>query len=304
MNVVGVGGGHGLSRALAALRLLDLEPTAVVTVADDGGSSGRLREAHGIVALGDMRMALLALAGDADLASVLAHRFAAGDLAGHALGNLLLLALLESADGGLVAALDRAGNLLRCHGRVLPSTTQPVQLRACVAGREVAGQVRVATAQGTVERVWLSPEAPAGCAEAVTAITAADVVVLGPGSLFTSVLATLAVPDIAAAVCKTHARVVYVANLLSQPGEAGEFDATSHVDALVRHVPGLHLDAVLMHDGPAPHGVGRPLGVQLRHDAVGEVVCADLAARGADGSVGATHDPQRLAAALGPLLRR
>jgi uncharacterized cofD-like protein len=136
----------------------------------------------------------------------------------------------------------------------------------------------------------------------VAAIAAADVVLLGPGSLFTSVLATLAVPGIAAAVCQTSARVVYVANLLTQPGETAEFDAAAHVDALVRHVPGLRLDAVLVHDGPAPGGSGRPLGVQLRHPAVAEVVCADVATRAADGSVTGTHDPRRLAAALEPLL--
>ena len=304
MTVVGVGGGHGLARALAALRLLGRHPTAVVTVADDGGSSGRLRDDHGIVALGDMRMALLALATDVDLAAVLGHRFSSGDLKGHALGNLLLLALLEAADGGLVAALDRAGALLRCQGRVLPATTEPVQLRACIEGHEVGGQVRVATAQGTVERVWLAPEAPAGCPDSVAAITAADVVLLGPGSLFTSILATLAVPDIAAAVCQTSARVVYVANLLTQPGETAEFDATAHVDALVRHVPGLRLDTVVVHDGPAPRGAGRAMGVALRHPAVGDVLCADVASRAADGTVIGTHDPQRLAAVLEPLLPR
>jgi uncharacterized cofD-like protein len=302
VNVVGLGGGHGLSRALAALRLLGECPTAVVTVADDGGSSGRLREEHGVVALGDMRMALHTLAEHPGLAPLVQHRFGAGDLKGHALGNLVLLALVEMCDGDLVAALDRAAGLLRCAGRVLPATTQAVQLHAQVGDREVGGQVRVATASEPVRRVWLEPASPDACEPAVEALEQADVVVLGPGSLFTSILATLLVPGIASAVTSGGARVIVIGNLLTQPGETSDFDAAAHVEALIAHVPDLRVDTVLLHDGPAVDGPGRPLGTRVRHPAVSRVVTADLALRGPDGQAVAVHDPQRLADALGPLL--
>lgn len=302
MNVVGLGGGHGLARALSALRLLGEKPTAVVTVADDGGSSGRLREDHGVVALGDLRMALYTLAQNPDLAPVFQHRFDAGDLKNHALGNLVLLALIEMNDGDLVAALVQAGTLLACAGRVLPTTTSAVQLRAQVGDHEVGGQVRVATADGPVRRVWLEPEAPEACAEAVEVIAAADVVVLGPGSLFTSVIATLLVPGIARAVTDGGPRVVAVANLLTQPGETSDFDITAHLDALVAHVPGLHIDTLLVHAGPQVQGAGRPIGAIESHPAVRTVVAADVALRSADGTVTGSHDPQRLADAMGPIL--
>lgn len=301
MNVVGIGGGHGLSRVLAALRGLGHRPTAVVTVADDGGSSGRLRHEHGVVALGDMRVALSTLAEHGDLADLVNHRFSGGDLDGHALGNLMLLALLDLCDGDLVAAVDRAAALLRCHGRVLPAATHPLQLRGWIGGREVGGQVSVATADEPVERVWVEPEVPA-CDDAVVAIKDAEVVVLGPGSLFTSVLAALVVPGVGEAVTASAARVVYVANLLTQPGETSELDAAGHVDALVRHVPGLELAAVVLHDGPTPHGAGRPIGTAVSHPAVERVVTADLALRSPAGTVTGMHDPDRLGRALQPLL--
>jgi uncharacterized cofD-like protein len=304
VNVVGVGGGHGLSRALAALRLLDVSPTAIVTVADDGGSSGRLREQHGVIALGDMRRALFTLARDAELATLVNHRFQQGELEGHALGNLILLGLLELCDGDVVTALDRAARLLDCAGRVLPCTVEPVQLRARIGGRDVAGQVRVATAAEPVERVWLAPAQPEACAEAVTALCESDLVVLGPGSLFTSIIAALLVPGIADALAESSATIVVVANLLTQPGETGEFDAKAHLDALIAHVPGIRLDAVVLHDGPQPLGPGRPLGTPVEHPAIGRIIAADLAARRDDGTVVGLHDPPRLAQALRPLLHR
>ena len=301
MNVVGIGGGHGLARALAAVQLLGERPTAVVTVADDGGSSGRLREEHGIVALGDMRMALYTLAHNAALAPVFQHRFGSGELKDHALGNLLLLALIEMHDGDLVAAVDAAADLLQCGGRVLPATTEAVQLCGTVHGHTVGGQVQVATA-GPVERVWLTPDAPEACAEAVDAITRADLVILGPGSLFTSILATLLVPGIGAAVTRAQGHVLLVANLSTQPGETADFDTAAHIEALVSHVPRLRLDTVLLHDGPVVTGPGEPIATLDAHPLVGRIAGADLALRSPDGTVTGIHDPQRLAAAIGPLL--
>lgn len=302
MNVVGIGGGHGLARALAAVQLLGVRPTAVVTVADDGGSSGRLREEHGIVALGDMRMALHTLASNAALAPVFQHRFGSGELKEHALGNLLLLALIEMHDGDLVAALDAAAGLLQCGGRVLPATLEQVDLCGKVNGQTVGGQVQVATA-GPAERVWLTPDAPEACAEAVAAIAAADLVILGPGSLFTSILATLLVPGIGAAVAQAKGHVVLVANLSTQPGETADFDTAAHIEALIAHVPELRLDTVLLHDGPVVEGPGKAIAPLDSHPLAGRILSADLALRSADGTVTGIHDPQRLAAAMGPLLQ-
>jgi uncharacterized cofD-like protein len=301
-KVVVIGGGHGLSRALTALRRLDVEPTAVVTVADDGGSSGRLRRDLDIIAPGDLRMALLALAEEERLAAVLAHRFRRGELAGHALGNLLLVALAEQGDDDFVAALAEAGDLLRCTGRVYPATTAPVQLRATVAGRRVEGQASVAKASGRIEQVWLEPAAPPACEAALDAIDGADLVLLGPGSLFTSVIATLLVPGVAKAVAACTAPVVAVVNITTQPGETTGLSCAAHVDALLDHLQGRTLDAVLLHDGPAGVGEGDPVGADLAHPGVGRVVRADLLARDADGRPGSGHDPERLAVAVAGVL--
>lgn len=303
-QVVAIGGGHGLARALQALRRLDAATTAVVTVADDGGSSGRLRRELDIIAPGDLRMALLTLAGNRRLAAVLEHRFTRGQLSGHALGNLLLVALAEQADGDFLAALDAAAQLLDCAGRVWPSTTESVQLKAQVAGDQVEGQVQVATADGRIERIWLEPTAPSACRQALEAIGTADVVMLGPGSLFTSVIANLLVPGIAAAVASGPAPVVYVANILTQPGETRGLDAGGHVGALLGQVPGLVVDAVILHDGPTGVGGGDSLGTDLGECEVPLVVRADVAARGADGHVTSGHDPQRLAEAMTTLFGR
>lgn len=301
-RVVAVGGGHGLSRALAALRLHGVEPVALVTVADDGGSSGRLRRDLGIIALGDLRKALHTLARNRRLADVLEHRFHRGELEGHALGNLLLVALAERDGGDFLRALDEAGRLLDCAGRVLPSTPEPVQLRARVSGREVGGQVRVATAHGRVERLWLEPAAPPACPEAVAALREADAVVLGPGSLFTSVIATLLVPDLHAALRSSRARIVYLGNITTQPGETSGLDADAHVAALLQHLPGLHLDAVVLHDGPALAGDGEIIAPALSVPGVDRLVRRDVAARDTAGSPRWGHDPARLADALAEVL--
>jgi uncharacterized cofD-like protein len=304
VDVVAIGGGHGLARGLAACTLAGAEPTAVVTVADDGGSSGRLRRELGIVPPGDLRMALCTLARDTELAAAWAHRFEAGELAGHTLGNLSLIALAEQAGGDFVAALGRAARLLDCAGAALPPTTAQVQLAGLVDGEQVTGQVRIAQASGRVQRVWLEPADPPACAEAVAAIERSDVVVLGPGSLYTSVIPNLCVPEVAAALSRAEATVVYVANVLTQPGETGELDADGHVAALLEHCPGLFVDAVVAHDGPQASGQGHPIGLPTPGPGLGRVVRADVATRRADGSTGWGHDPQRLATALTQAARR
>lgn len=303
MRVAAVGGGHGLAQALRALVRLGLEPDAVVTVADDGGSTGRLRRDLGIIAPGDLRMALLALARNRPLADLLGHRFGRGELEGHALGNLALVALAEQHGADFLAALDAACHLLDCSGRVLPATTLPVHLGARVAGGEqVDGQARVTRSRGRVERVWLEPADPPACADAVAALERADVVVLGPGSLFTSVIATLLVPGLRDALLRSRAQVVYVGNITTQPGETAGLDARAHVDALVDHVGGLTLDRAILHDCDAAPGRSDVLDARLEHPAVRAVVRRDVAARDRDGRAGRAHDPERLAAALGEVV--
>jgi uncharacterized cofD-like protein len=256
LRAVALGGGHGLHATLSALRLLTDDVVAVVTVADDGGSSGRLRRELGVLPPGDLRMALSALAGDGAgerWAAVFQHRFrGTGALAGHAVGNLMLAGLVEVL-GNPVAALDEAGRLLGLRGRVLPMSTEPLDIEAEVSGlngqpevvRRIRGQVAVATTPGRVHRVRLLPERPSACEEAVEAVRDADLIVLGPGSWFTSVLPHLLVPALHGALTKAKGRRVVVLNLVPQPGETAGFSPEQHLDVLSRHAPGLSVDAVL-----------------------------------------------------------
>lgn len=296
VRAVAIGGGHGLHRSLTALRQVVDEVTAVVSVADDGGSSGRLRRDLGVVPPGDLRMALAALATDDGLARLLQYRFDRGELAGHSLGNLVLVALQDLADGDMVAALDRAGTLVGAHGRVLPCTRTPLTLHAEAAGGAVSGQVEIA---GTPRpnRVWLEPAAPAATPEALDAIEAADLLVLGPGSLFTSLIPNLLVPAIAGAVVSASAPLAMVANLREQPGETEGMDLPEHLAALREHVPDVAVDVLVAHDGAPPAGPGRALKADpAALPTVGRVVTADLL----DGHDG--HDPDKLATALAGLL--
>ncbi|MFP4148103.1 MAG: uridine diphosphate-N-acetylglucosamine-binding protein YvcK [Nitriliruptoraceae bacterium] len=296
-RAVALGGGHGLARTLAALRRLADEVVAIVSVADDGGSSGRLRRDLDIVPPGDLRMALTALGHRERLAEVLGYRFPRGELAGHALGNLVLVALQDLHEGDLVAALDELAYHLGVAGRVLPCTTDPVTLHARSLAGPVSGQAAIA-ATSRLERVWLQPEAPAATPAALEALTGADLVVLGPGSLYTSLLPNLLVPELAAAVIAAPGPRVLVANLREQLGETEGMSLADHLEALASHVPALTVDAVLLHDGRTPPGPGRPLdpGPLPPTAPVGRVVRADLLGD-RDG-----HDPDALARALARLV--
>jgi uncharacterized cofD-like protein len=311
-SVVVVGGGHGCSRSLAALRRLEVDRTAIVTVADDGGSSGRLRRDHDVVALGDLRMALLALAGETEVqddvlppastvAALARRRFERGELAGHSLGNLLLLGLVEESGGDLIAALDAFARLVSATGRVLPATTVPVTLAADTATGTVAGQAAVATAT-RIRSVRLRPARAPAAPRVCETLREADVVLLGPGSLYTSVLPNLLVDGVADALRDTSARVVLVGNLREQPGETEGMDLADHVEALLQHVPGLRIDVLLAHQrddrSAGAHAARDPLPIDEQRLAghVGTIVRADLGDE-LDG-----HDPDRLAAAVAGLL--
>src|SRR5271165_1650404 len=309
-RVVALGGGHGLHASLSGLRRVTRELTAIVTVADDGGSSGRLRREFGVLPPGDLRMALAALCGDdawgTTWSRVIQHRFTGVDeltaqgLAGHAVGNVLIVALWELL-GDTVLGLDWVARLLGAHGRVLPMSAVPLDLVAEVEGADpdrpddlsiVRGQVACATTRGRVRSVSLIPANPPACPEAVQAIGLADWVVLGPGSWFTSVLPHLLVPELAAALVETRARRLVALNLAPQPGETEGFSPHAHLEVLADHAPALAIDVVLA-DRAAARGATSEL--EKAAGLLGaRLVLADLAVD--DGSP--RHDPRRLAGAF------
>jgi uncharacterized cofD-like protein len=292
VRVVALGGGHGLAVTLTALRLLGVAPTAVVAVADDGGSSGRLRRDLGLLPPGDLRKALLALADPtAEVRQLFGYRFERGDLAGHNLGNLALAALAD-LKGGFLEAIEEAAGWLRVHGQVLPGTLVPVRLCGRVDGRQVEGQVAIATASGRVESVWLEPRDPAAVPAAVAAVGEADLVLLGPGSTFTSVVPNLLVPELAAALVGAQGRLVYVCNLEAQPGETSGFAPESHLAAILDHCPGLEVATVLCQRPRDAAAAARELRAFAELGAA--VVHAEVAADDHPGR----HDAARLATAL------
>ena len=305
--VVAFGGGHGLSASLSALRRVTDRLTAVVTVADDGGSSGRLREELDCLPPGDLRMALAALCGDdpsgRTWADVLQYRFTgSGPLRGHAIGNLLIAGLWERL-GDPVAGLDMVAGLLGAKGRVLPMAAVPLQIVADVLGLDqsrpdeistVRGQAAVAKTAGEVCAVRLVPEDPPACPESVDVVLAADWVVLGPGSWFTSVIPHLLVPGLAHAIQQTTARRILTLNL-EPAGETAGFSPAKHIELLSEHAPNVRLDVVLVDAGFAG---GDPHLDRWAHALGAELVVADLAAR--DGSP--RHDTLRLASAYAEIM--
>lgn len=308
LKVVALGGGHGLAASLSALRRITTELTGVVTVADNGGSSGRLREELGGLPPGDLRMALAALCDDDEWgrtwAGILQHRFTSdGPLKNHAVGNLLIAAIWDQL-GDHVAGLDLVGELLGAQGRVLPMASIPLDIEADVHLRSapdrltvVRGQVQVASVDGQVISVRLDPAHPPACPEAVAAVQAADWVVVGPGSWFTSVMPTLLVPGLRDALVQTRAKRILVLNLHEQEGETMGLTPTDHLEVLAAHAPELRLDAIiadtaLVDTRGTLEATARSLGARL--------FSSDVADRpGSD-----QHDPGRLAAAFGRVMRQ
>ncbi len=309
LRVVALGGGHGLAASLAALRHVVSDLTAVVTVADNGGSSGRLRREFGVLPPGDLRQALAALCGDDDWgrtwARVLQHRFSThGEMDEHAVGNLLIVALWELL-GEHVDGLDWVGRLLGAQGRVLPMSVAPIDITAAVRGIDpddlhrlttVRGQVEVASTSGQVVSVALEPKEPPACPEALAAVNAADWVVLGPGSWFTSVIPHLLVPELREALVTSRARKVVTLNLEPQTGETDGFSPETHLEVLAGHAPDLKLDVVLADrksvvDADLLRATAASFGAEL--------VVADVAAE--DGSP--RHDSVKLANAYAGFLR-
>lgn len=284
-RVVAIGGGHGLATSLRAVRTYAGHLTAVVATGDDGGSSGRLRAALDMPAPGDLRRCLTAMAADQSLAAALEHRFGRGELAGHAVGNLVLAGLYDAGHDLLTAAEHVSSWLgIGADVRVLPATHGPVDMVATTDGGEVRGQVSVEGTPG-ITKIAMDPPDPSVPTEVLSAIGEADQVILGPGSFFTSVLAAAVVPAIRKAIDVTSGRVVFVANLRADEVEVAGFDLGRHVDALLAH--GIRPDVVLTQQGGLPLGT-MPGGVEL--------VVADV-----DRPHGLAHDRELLGRALAEL---
>ncbi|MGI6036959.1 MAG: gluconeogenesis factor YvcK family protein [Limnochordia bacterium] len=305
-RIVAIGGGTGLSSLLRGLKKYSSNLTAVVTVADDGGSSGRLREELGMLPPGDIRNTLVALADKESLLEELfQYRWQRGEgLAGHTFGNLFIATLTEVL-GDFQEAVRQSSRVLAIRGQVLPSTLTPVVLHATYAdGSQGAGESKIPQGDKRIEQVWLEPENAPPVGDVIRAIGQADMIVLGPGSLYTSILPNLLIPEIAMAVRRAPGIKVYVCNVMTQPGETTDYTVGDHVQAIIDHVgPGL-IDYVLANSQRVPASLSRKyraegaaqvrvdrerlrrLGLELRLKPL--MAESDLA----------RHDPEKLAQAI------
>lgn len=318
-RIVALGGGTGLPILLRGLRETLFPPdrtwvptrdrdrlTAVVTVADDGGSSGRLREAYQVLPPGDIRNCLLALSnGGSAMAGIFNFRFdGKGDLGGHSLGNLILTAL-GKLEHDFSDAVERSGEILAIRGRVFPSTLENVILKAEFDdGSHIEGESKIATVRRPIRRVCLQPETARALPQALEAIEAADLIVIGPGSLYTSLIPNLLVKGLAEAVAESRARVVLVMNLMTEPGETDGYTAVDHLVAIQRHAPRLPIHDVLLNSTPIPEALVEryaaegaapvPADTELLRALGCRPVERDLLVAGLQ----VRHDPHKLAPAL------
>lgn len=309
-SVTVVGGGTGLPVVLRGLKhhvgkeISTL--TGVVTVTDDGGSSGRLRRELGVLPPGDIRNCIVALSDDEDvLARLFQYRFPGGEgLSGHSFGNLLLTAL-TGITGDFYQAILTAESILSVRGRIFPSTLTDVRLRARgISGREYEGESAVGHSGEGLTNLCLEPAAPAAFMPAMVALQSSDLILLGPGSLYTSILPNLLIPGIQRAIRGSGARVVLVLNLMTQPGETDDMSALAHLEAIDAHTGGFLVDTLLVHGGPWPaerlqayaDTGSNPVDVETRliEERGVRVVARDLLAEGEL----LRHDPAKLAAAV------
>lgn len=250
-HIVAIGGGTGLSMLLKGIKRFTNNITAVVTVGDDGGSSGRLREELGILPPGDIRNCLAALADDEDLVTQLfQYRFQNGEgLEGHSFGNLFLTALC-SITGDMFTAIKESANVLSIRGVVLPATLDDMKLVAKFEdGRVIHGESNIPEAGGVIKQLYTEPQHCSPLPDVITAINSADLIILGPGSLYTSVIPNLLIDEIAEAIGNSKAKRIYVCNIMTQPGETDNFNVSDHVKALIKHAGGKKIiDAVLVNN--------------------------------------------------------
>lgn len=252
-RIVVVGGGTGLSTLLRGLKTYSSNITAIVTVTDDGGSSGRLTEELGLIPPGDIRNCLVALAdAEKSMTDLFQHRFSgdSGSLSGHSLGNLLIAALTAQAHGDFEKAIEIASDVLAIRGRVVPSTLEHVQLKALMEdGEEMVGETTIVGASQRIRRVFLEPSEVTANEAAIQAIREADLICIGPGSVFTSVIPNLLVPGIAEAIDSASAKKAYICNVMTQRGESDSFSAAEHVGAIRANVDYRLFDYVMVNTG-------------------------------------------------------
>ena len=309
-KVVVIGGGTGLSVMLRGLKAKTYNLTAVVTVADDGGSTGRIRQDLDIIAPGDLRNCLVALADKEGLMEKLfAHRFGgSGNLTGHSFGNLFIAALIEVL-GDVEEAMDATSKVLRVRGKVIPSSAEKIRLNAEMTdGRIVEGESQIPHAHGKIKRVFTTPEHPKAIQSAVRAIQEADAIVLGPGSLYTSIMPNLCIPDIAAAVRDSKAKKIYICNVMTQPGETDGYSVADHVKAIERQAGAPVIDFVMANNGNVDPAILQkyaaagqyPVQIDKKeiHKTGATLIQADLVNR----ETGATHDTNKLADVLFDLI--
>lgn len=311
LNVVAIGGGTGLSTLLRGLKHCDISLTAIVTVADDGGSTGRIREEFNMPAPGDIRNCIVALAdAESTIGQLFQYRFdkEGSDLQGHSFGNLFITALTQ-VTGSFEQAVIESARVLAVRGRVLPSTLDNVTLCAdLMDGSVVRGESTISSKSTPIKRVYLEPENPHGYEPALSAILNADLVILGPGSLYTSVLPNLMVPGITEAIRWSVGKTVYVCNVATQPGETDHFGAADHIATIVNHLGEGYLDVALVNSNTGPAATIKP---EWHVDAVTdqtlgqidkqvEVVTRDVV----NDSNPLRHDPDKLASALIDIARR
>lgn len=254
LRIVGIGGGTGLPVLLRGLMTEpNLDISAIVTVADDGGSSGRLRDGLGIPAVGDLRNCLVALSScESPLTDLFQHRFSGGDIDGHSLGNLIVAALFQKT-GSLREALKMAGQLLPLSGRAFAATEAPATLCAAFSdGTTVRGESQIALTRRRIERVWLEPANPQASAGVLEAIQEAHAIVLGPGSLYTSLIPNLLVAGVARAICSSPAVKILVCNLMTEPGETDNYTASDHLCAVTSYLHSPAIDFCVMNSNGEP----------------------------------------------------
>ena len=261
-KIVMIGGGTGLPEILHGLRDKDVDVTAIVTVADDGGSSGILRNYVNVVPPGDIRNALVALSELSELElEIFQYRFNSTDqfLAGHAIGNLIISALAEMKGGDIFAAVPELSSLMKIRGHIYPVTDEPLTLNAeFTDGSTLSGESEITAAHKRIQRVWITPSnnndhhQAAAVKQVIDAIMDADQIVLGPGSLFTSILPNLMIENVGKAVCETKAEVVYICNIMTQKGETDNFSDADHVRVLNSHLKQNFIDTVLVNIQPVP----------------------------------------------------
>ena len=316
LRIVGIGGGTGLPVLLRGLRILAehpygeaIQPVAIVSVSDNGGSSGRLRKALSIPAVGDLRNCLVALSpADASLADIFQYRLTGDwELSGHCLGNLIVTALLMRL-GGLGEAIRAAEELLQVKGRVMPCTEHSTTLCAeSDDGAAVLGETQIAEARRSIRRMWLEPGNPSPAPGVIEAILDSDAIVFGPGSLYTSIVPNLLVKGVPEAVRASRAAKIVVVNLMTEPGQTGGFSAADHVRVIAEHLGG-GIDACVVNSRPLPasvlrhyasHGIAPVILDETGISRCGaRPVAADLLA---DGEFKARHDPFRLARLIADL---